>query len=63
MLVKLLLYIFFTFVSAFGLSGVNFSGIIKSGKVIEAKVLVMVLSFSFGYLLTNFVLDFLIHMI
>lgn len=59
MLVKLLLYIFFTFVSAFGLSGVNFSGVIKSGKVIEAKVLVMVLSFSFGYLLTNFVLDFL----
>lgn len=59
MLVKLLLYIFFTFVSAFGLSGVNFSGIIKSGKVIEAKALVMVLSFSFGYLLTNFVLDFL----
>lgn len=59
MLVKLLLYIFFTFVSAFGLSGVNFSGIIKSGKVIESKVFVMVLSFSFGYLLTNFVLDFL----
>lgn len=59
MLVKLLLYIFFTFVSAFGLSGVNFSGIIKSGKVIESKVLVMVLSFSFSYLLTNFVLDFL----
>lgn len=59
MLVKLLLYIFFTFVSAFGLSGVNFSGIIKSGKVIESKVLVMVLSFSFGYLLTTFVLDFL----
>ncbi len=59
MLVKLLLYIFFTFVSAFGLSGVNFNGIIKSGKVIESKVLVMVLSFSFGYFLTNFVLDFL----
>lgn len=59
MLVKLLLYIFFTFVSAFGLSGLNFSGIIKSGKVIESKVLVMVLSFSFSYLLTNFVLDFL----
>lgn len=59
MLVKLLLYIFFSFVSAFGLSGLNFSGIIKSGKVIESKVLVMVLSFSFGYLLTNFVLDFL----
>ena len=59
MLVKLILYIFFTFVSAFGLSGVNFNGIIKSGKTLEDKVIVMVLSFSFGYLLTNFVLDFL----
>mgnify|MGYP004701354917 FL=1 len=59
MLVKLLLYIFFIFVSAFGLSGINFDGIIKANKTIEAKVLVMVLSFSFGYLLTNFVLDFL----
>lgn len=59
MLVKLILYIFFTFVSAFGLSGVNFNGIIKSGKSLEAKVIVMVLSFSLGYLLTNFVLDFL----
>ena len=58
-MLKLLLYIFFTFVSAFGLSGINWNGIIKSGKIIEAKVIVMVLSFSFGYLLTNFVLDFL----
>lgn len=57
--VKLILYIFFTFVSAFGLSGVNFNGIIKSGKTLEAKVIVMALSFSFGYLLTNFVLEFL----
>ncbi len=59
MIIKLLLYIFFTFVTAFGLSGINYNGIIKSGKVLEAKVIVMVLSFSFGYLLTNFVLDFL----
>ncbi len=59
MVVKLLLYIFFTFIAAFGLSGINWNGIIKLGKTLEAKVIVMVLSFSFGYLLTNFVLDFL----
>lgn len=59
MVVKLLLYIFFTFIAAFGLSGINWNGIIKSGKTLEAKVIVMVLSFSLGYLLTNFVLDFL----
>lgn len=58
-MIKLLLYIFFTFVSAFGLSGLNWQNIIKTGKNLEARVVVMVLSFSLGYLLTNFVVDFL----
>mgnify|MGYP004568447981 FL=1 len=59
MLIKLMLYIIFTFVSAFGLSSLNFEGIVKKNKNLEIRVLVMVLSFSFGYLLTNFVIDFL----
>ncbi len=59
MLIKLMLYIIFTFVSAFGLSSLNFDGIVKKNKNLEIRVLVMVLSFSFGYLLTNFVIDFL----
>lgn len=59
MLIKLMLYIIFTFVSAFGLSSLNFEGFVKKNKNLEIRVLVMVLSFSFGYLLTNFVIDFL----
>ena len=59
MQIKLILYIFFTFLSLFDFSGINYDGFIKKGKVIEAKVLVMVLSFGFGYLLTNFVIDFI----
>ena len=59
MLIKLMLYIIFTFVSAFGLSSLDFEGIVKKNKNLEIRVLVMVLSFSFGYLLTNFVIDFL----
>ncbi len=59
MLIKLMLYIIFTFVSAFGLSSLNFESIVKKNKNLEIMVLVMVLSFSFGYLLTNFVIDFL----
>lgn len=59
MLIKLMLYVIFTFVSAFGLSSLNFEGIVKKNKNLEIRVLVMVLSFSFGYLLTNFVIDFL----
>lgn len=57
--IKLMLYVIFTFISAFGLSGLNFDNIIKKNKNLEIRVLVMVLSFSFGYLLTNFVIDFL----
>lgn len=59
MLIKLMLYVIFTFISAFGLSSLNFDGIVKKNKNLEIRVLVMVLSFSFGYLLTNFVIDFL----
>lgn len=55
---KIILYIVFTFVAAFGISGINFNSIIKKDKVIEARVLVVVLSLALGYLLTNFVVDF-----
>lgn len=55
---KIILYIVFTFVVAFALSGVNFNAIIKKDKVIEARVLVVILSLSLGYLLTNFVVAF-----
>ena len=56
---KLILYIIFTFISAYGISGLNINQFIRKNKVWEARVLVMVLSFSLGYLLTNFALAFL----
>lgn len=56
---KVYLYVFFTMMSVFILNGVNFNGIMKKGKEIEAKLLVLVLSFALSYLLTNFVLDFI----
>lgn len=57
--IKVYLYVFFTIMSVFILNGVNFNGIMKKGKEIEAKLLVLVLSFALSYLLTNFVLDFI----
>ncbi len=59
MSVKVYLYIFFTFMGIFIFNGVNFNGIMKKGKVLEAKMLVLSLSFALSYLLTNFVLDFI----
>ncbi len=56
---KLILYIVFSFTAAFGLSSINFNNVIKNNKVIEARVLVLVLSIALGYLITNFVIDFL----
>lgn len=55
---KIILYIIFTFVAAFGLSGINYNGLFKKDKVIEARVLIITLSLALGYLLTNFVLEF-----
>ena len=56
---KIYLYALFVFVSIFIFSGINFDGIMKKGKIIEAKLLVMCLSCALAYLLTNFVTDFL----
>ena len=56
---KLYLYIFFVLLSAFALSGVNFEKFIKKNKVWEARILMLICSFISGYLLTNFIVDFL----
>ena len=58
MSIKVYLYVFFTMLSIFVLNGVNFSAIMKKNKEIEAKLLVLSLSFALSYLLTNFVIDF-----
>lgn len=59
MRIEIYLYCFFTLMSVFVLNGVNFSAIMKKNKEIEAKLLVLTLSFALSYLLTNFVMDFI----
>lgn len=56
---KIYLYAIFTFISIFMLSGVNFEKFMRKNRVIEAKFLIMALSFALSYLLTNFVVDFI----
>ncbi len=56
---KVYLYVFFTFMSVFIFNGINFNLFMKKDKVIEAKLLVLSLSFALSYLLTNFVIDFI----
>lgn len=56
---KIYLYIFFTALSIFALSGININQYMKKNKAIEARIIVMILAFSFGYIMTNFVYDFI----
>ena len=55
---KIYVYVFFSMLSAFALSGINFEKIIKKNRVWETRVLVLLLSLVMGYLVTNFILEF-----
>lgn len=61
-MIKVYLYVIFTGLSIFALSGINFTGVFKKHKEIEAKLLIMLLAFSLGYLVTNFAYDFVISL-
>ena len=56
---KVYIYVVFVLISAFALSAVNFEKFIRKNKVLETRILVLILSFISGYLLTNFLVDFM----
>lgn len=56
---KIYLYIFFSMLSAFALSGINVEKIIRKNRIWETRILVLLSSLVMGYLVTNFVLEFL----
>ena len=56
---KTYIYVISVFLSAYALSGINYDGFIKKNKAIEARVLVVLLSIALGYLITNFITDFI----
>ncbi len=60
--IKIYLYVIFTGLSIFALSGINFNGLFKKNKEIEARLLIMLLAFALGYLATNFAYDFVISL-
>ena len=56
---KIYIYVVSTLFSAFALSGVNYEKFIKRNRIWETRVLVMLLSFALGYLVTQFFLAFI----
>ena len=45
--------------ATYALSGINFDKLMKNNHRIEARIMVILLSFILGYLITNFIVDFL----
>lgn len=56
--VKLLLYIFIIPFVMYALDGVNINSIFKKNKVIQARILYVMIIFALSYLLVNFIYDF-----
>lgn len=56
---KLLVYVFTIMLCMFSLSGIHFEKFMKSNRVWESRILVMILSLILAYLLTSFLFDFL----
>lgn len=56
---KAFIYVITLFLSIYAMSGINFDGFIKTNKVLEARILVILLSICSSYLVTNFITDFL----
>lgn len=56
---KAYIYVITLFASIFAISGINFDGFIKTNKVLEARLLVILLSIATSYLVTNFITDFI----
>ena len=56
---KVFVYIITLFASIFAYSGVDFDQIMRKNKPVEARILVLFLSFATSYLVTNFITDFI----
>ena len=56
--VKLLLYIFVVPFVMYALDGVNINSIFKKNKVLQARILYIMIIFALSYLLVNFIFDF-----
>jgi len=56
---KVYLYVINVLLATYALSGINFDKLMKNNHHIEARIMVILLSFILGYLITNFIVDFL----
>ena len=55
---RIYIYVICVFISAYALSGVNFNNVFKKNRIIEARLIVLLLSLALGYLVGSLVISF-----
>jgi len=56
---KIYIYAIMLLVTAFSLSGVNFTGVFKKNHEIEAKIMVVLIAMSISFLASSYIINFL----
>ena len=61
MTIKLILYVINVPLSIWALDSININGVFKVNKVLQARILYLLVSFGLAYLFTNFIYDFFLN--
>ena len=56
---KMIFYVFCVLLSTFTVSGMNINKLFKQNHIWEERIFVVIISVILGYLLANFIIDFL----
>lgn len=56
---KTYIYIVSVLLSTFAVSGINFNNLFRKNKVVEARVLIVLLVLALGYLVGSFIITFI----
>ncbi len=56
---RIYIYVVCIFVSAFALSGINYNNVFRKNRVIEAKLLILLLSLALGYLVRSMIITWI----
>jgi len=61
MTIKAILYILSVPCSLYAIQSINFDKFLKQSKVVQARILVLILSLGLSYLAVNFLYDFFVN--
>ena len=56
---KLVIYAIVFIITLFSMEGLNINSLFKQGKILQARIIYMLIAISISYMVTNFIYDFI----